>query len=155
VAPLGGSLMWPRWRDPHFGPPREILNVAPQGDPQCGPPRGILNVAPQGDPQCGPARGSHLSEFEFIFETVLEHESGGWRKCFDKKNQEQNFPCQCPFKLLLPKISSKCVHSISYECHRTIHRHRYSRFGCYVMHPSQVHSWASLDQNLMALNVNR
>ncbi len=55
-----------------------------------------------------PRDGPHLgidckfecfSEFEFIFEKALGYESGGWRTCFDEKNQRQNFSCQCPFKV--------------------------------------------------------
>ncbi len=29
---------------------------------------------------------------------ALGYESGGWRTCFDEKNQRQNLSYQCPFK---------------------------------------------------------
>jgi hypothetical protein len=42
------------------------------------------------DPTDGPHRGidckfEYFSEIEFIFETALGYESGGWGTCFDEK----------------------------------------------------------------------
>jgi hypothetical protein len=40
----------------------------------------------------------YFSKFEFIFETALGYDSGGWGTFFYEKNKRQNLLCQCPFK---------------------------------------------------------